>query len=151
MRPNQNSAMKYLLIFPVTSNDELTRFPRPLTEPFLLCRLGVVRGVSDTSRLRLPAIAPALSCLFLWIIGVSSSGSGIVTSTTLDFPFRLDDPAVSGRDWNCTLAWDAKREGSMIVRALDSRRSLSASSSIARTSFSTSTSEPTLLSVGARV
>jgi hypothetical protein len=132
-----------LLITPVASNEVLTRFPRPLTELFLRCRFGVVLGVSGVRPLAIAAIALDLSCLFLWILGVSCSGSGILISTALDFPFRLT-PGVSGRDENGTFAWDDKSVGSITVRALDSRRSLSASSSIARTSFSTSKSEATV-------
>lgn len=129
----------YALITPVVSNAVLVRFPRPPTELFR-------RWPRDASivRPRPPAsmsMDPCLSCLFRSSCKFSRATIAGVISVAFVLPLlRLVFVASSARGAKWMFVSPISRDVLIVAFARDFRRRLSASSSIARTSFSTSES-----------
>jgi len=129
---------------PVVSKELLIRFPREFTELFLRCPrpvspdTGIARLLPSVLRspVPVPVPAPSLINLFLSICGVSCAGSRSDESVIFDFVLFL--VLGFGLEGNLN-SWFKEEEGSVeLAWARELLRRRSASSSIARMSFSIS-------------
>jgi len=145
-RSVQQSKRRNAQMTPVVSKELLIRFPREFTELFLRCPrpvspdTGIARLLPSLLRspvpVPVPVPAPSLINLFLSICGVSCAGSRSDESVIFDFVLFL--VLGFGLEGNLN-SWFKEEEGSVeLAWARELLRRRSASSSIARMSFSIS-------------